>query len=413
MGIARVISASLSPNTEGDDVLRAFGMFLTPWRWQRGGSLAKVTRWFAEYLGNGDRPFFFNSGRSALLVILKSFGIGEGDEVIVQAFTCVAVPNGVLWAGATPVYADIDGTYNSAPRSVEKCVSRKTKAIIVQHTFGVPADMDSLLVIAKKHNLLLIEDCAHALGSRCNDTPLGTLGDAAFFSFGRDKSLSSVWGGAAVIRARHKKAVDALSRYHERVPQPNAGWIAQQLLHPILFALILPMYRLGIGKLLLFLLQRMRLLSFPVFATEKTGGKPLLFPAKYPEALAYLLIGQLKKLTRYTKMRQSIASYYAESLATLPGITLPKLTNGSAPLRYTIEVTNPEHMRSNAKKHGVLLGNWYNNIIDPRGVAFISIGYKKGSCPVAESAASRVVNLPTLISGKDASAVVSLIRKLR
>ena len=120
--------------------------------------------------------------------------IGEGDEVLVQAFTCVAVPNSVLWAQATPVYADIDATLNIDPIDVEKKITNRTKAIIVQHTFGIPADMDALVALAKKHNILLIEDCAHSLGATYKGKKVGTFGDAAFFSFGRDKVVSSVFG---------------------------------------------------------------------------------------------------------------------------------------------------------------------------------------------------------------------------
>lgn len=410
MGIPRVISASLSPNTEGDDVVSAIGMFVTPWRWRSGAYITAVTHWFENYLGKRENVLFFNAGRSALFALLKSFTIGSGDEVIVQAFTCVAVPNSVLWAGARPVYADIDASYNIDPQSVEKRITAKTKALIVQHTFGVPADMDSLRRLSRKHNLILIEDCAHALGARYHNMPLGTLGDAAFFSFGRDKPLSSVWGGAAVIRGEHKEAAATLARFHESLPMPGMGWIAQQLIHPILFALVLPLYTSGMGKLLLVLFQRLRLLSFPVFATEKVGGKPNGFPAKYPEALAYLLLGQLKKLDRYATVRKTIAVHYQTALRTGTNISLTPIPEGSVPLRYTIEVDDPDRLRTAAKKQGILLGNWYHHIIDPKGVDFSKIGYKKGSCPKAESAALRVVNLPTRIREHEVKRVVSFIK---
>lgn len=409
MGIPRVISASLSPNTESDDVFRAFGMLITPWRWRRGAYTAEITRWFEGYLGKRETVRFFNSGRSALFALLKSFDIGNGDEVIVQAFTCVAVPNSVLWAGATPVYADIDASYNIDPQSVEQKISRKTKALIVQHTFGVPAAMDSLRNIAKKHKLILIEDCAHSIGATYKGMPLGTIGDAAFFSFGRDKPLSSVWGGAAVIRPRHKEASAELIRYHREFPLPGMGWIAQQLLHPVLFALVLPLYTSGIGKLLLFLFQRVNLLSFPVFPSEKNGGKPDGFPAEYPEALAYLLSYQLKKLERYATMRNRAAAMYRTAFKSKTSITLPPDIAGSVPLRFTVEVDDPDRLRAEAKRQGILLGNWYNNIVDPRGVNFIKVSYTKGSCPRAEAAALRVVNLPTRLNEHEVTRVLSFM----
>src|SRR3989344_9394741 len=105
----RVISASLSPNTQLDDVYRALSVLLRPWVWQKGNAVDKVGYWFTEYFGTRSVATF-NSGRSAFLALLRAFRIGKGDEVIIQAFTCVAVPNSVLWAGARPVYADIDGS---------------------------------------------------------------------------------------------------------------------------------------------------------------------------------------------------------------------------------------------------------------------------------------------------------------
>src|SRR5690348_8412713 len=103
-----MISCSLSPNTELDDVLVALRVFCQPWMWKQGSAIGAVEKYF----GGAS----FNSGRTALRTLLVSFGIGGGDEVIVQAFTCVAVPNAVIAVGATPVYADITPSYNMDPR---------------------------------------------------------------------------------------------------------------------------------------------------------------------------------------------------------------------------------------------------------------------------------------------------------
>lgn len=406
-----IISASLSPNTEADDVWRALLMLVTPWRWKNGSAERQVARWFAGYF-SGRETVFFNSGRSALLVLLQSFGIGKGDEVIVQAFTCVAVPNSVLWAGATPVYVDTDATYNLEPADFEKKITSRTKAVIVQHTFGVPAGMERIAAIAKKHHILVIEDCAHALGSDLNSAPLGSIGDAAFFSFGRDKSLSSVWGGAANIDTKHRQAGDKLGSIHASLPMPGFLWIAQQLIHPIAFAVILPLYPFGIGKVILVMLQKMKLLSFPVFPEEKTGARPPAFPAKYPNGLAYLLMGQLVKLRRYTKLRMETARKYAEVLAGNQAVTAPSVMPGAAYLRYTVSVRNPQDVRRKAKAAGMLLGNWYNNIIDPAGVDFVSAGYIKGSCKNAERQAATSINLPTLISAGDSMRIISFFRSM-
>ena len=395
-----MISASLSPNTEFDDVFLALRTLLTPWVWGKGSSVGKVEGWFRQYL-HTSRAVSFNSGRSAFLAILKAFDVGRGDEVMVQAFTCVAVPNSVLWTGAKPVYADIDETYNIDPNDVRRKISPKTKAIVVQHTFGVPAKIEEILEIAKRHKLIVIEDCAHSLGT-------GRIrGDAAFFSFGRDKVISSVFGGVATIHSMHDAQCRKLKEYHKKLNTPSFRWIFQQLFHPVAFSIILSFYRLGIGKVLLVILQRLRLLSFPVYPEEKLGHQPADFPAKYPNALAILLLKQLKKLERFTKQREEIVKLYGGE-ARLP--TPDRRDGGQGPLlRFPLRVESPEKTIEKAKKKGILLGNWYHNVVDPAGVDFAAVGYKKSSCPRAEDAARHIINLPTRISLREAKRALAAL----
>ena len=410
-----MISCSLSPNTEADDVWLALKTMLMPWTHHHGNAVDQVEQWFCRYFSVSE-AVSFNSARSALLGILKSFGIGTGDEVLVQAFTCVAVPNSVLWAGAKPVFVDIDATLNIDVRDAEKKITPKTKAIIVQHTFGIPANMNQLVVFAKKHGLYLIEDCSHSLGATYQGKKVGSFGDAAFFSFGRDKVVSSVWGGVAVMRAKSKEQRAKLKTYQNKLPYPSRAWIAQQLLHPIVFFLILASYnwaplsrRFTIGKVLLFLLQRLHLLSFPVYPEEKRGRKPIDFPARFPNALAVLALNQLHKLDRYNETRKTVASYYMKQLRSFSGYTLPKEAVGSIYLRFPVLMDDPIRMIALCKRNGVLLGDWYHHVIDPAGVSFDAVGYVRGSCPNAEAAALRILNLPTRITHEEAACVVGLL----
>ncbi len=407
---SRVISCSLSPNTEADDVFKAVTTLFSPWVWKRGKEQPHVAQWFKDYF-HTETVALCNSGRSALLTILQAFDIRNGDEVIIQAFTCVAVPNSVLWAGAKPVFADIDDTLNIDSTDIEKKITKRTKAIIVQHTFGVPAHMDTIVPLAKKHGLILIEDCAHSLGASYKGKKIGTFGDAAFFSFGRDKVVSSVWGGAAIIndKCQMTNAKWKLKKIENELPKPSYFWIFQQLLHPIAFSLILPLYDVWIGKILLFLLQKMKLLSLPVSSQELVGGKPIDFPAQFPNALAAILVNQLNKLKRYNRQRQEIASLYRASLEHRKDIHVIDASPESIYLRFPILVNTPSIYLKRARKQGILLGNWYHNIIDPNDVSFEAFGYKEGSCHNAEDAACRMINLPTRISPDDAQKVLSVL----
>lgn len=404
---AKPINASLSPNTDTDDVLRAWMVMAKPWTWKTGETRQIVADWFSERYGVS-RVEFFDSGRSALYELLGAFGIGDGDEVITQAFTCVAVPNSVSWTGATPVYADIDETYNIDPASIVKRITPKTKAIIVQHTLGIPAAMKHITSVAKKHDLVVLEDCAHAIGAYADGKPVGTWGDAAFFSFGRDKVVSSVFGGAGFVHDRHSRVQEAFMNRATGAPMPSYGWIAQQLFHPILFSVALPLYSTGLGKALIEVSKRLRLISIPVQKEECRGQKPMVISSGYPNALAQLLQRQLEKLERDNLQRREVAHLYRKAL-TDSGYTLPPDTEGSVYLRFPVQIDAPGDVYRRAKKEGIILGTWYSNIIDPKAVSHTTVGYRKGMCPHAERAAKRILNLPTRIRISDATRVISAI----
>lgn len=409
----RPIAPSLSPNTQKDDVLQAFLTLFTFWKWRDGQAQQECLTQF-QSLYPSTHIVFYNSARSALYEILMAFGIGKGDEVIVQPFTCVAVPDPIIWAGAQPVYCDIDETLNLDPGKLEKCITKKTKAIIVQHTFGIVAKIDTIKKIAQKHNILLIEDCAHSLGASQNGRQVGSMGDAAILSFGRDKIISSVFGGAALIRTTHSGSIKKLNTSYKQLSYPGNFWIFQQLLHPVFFSLILPVYTIGLGKIMIVILKCLNLLSRPVESKEYTGEKPDIFPKKFPNALALLLTCQMKKLQTYNRKRQEIAAIYSEHFNKEKRTVTPELSKENTYLRFNILTLNKEKILKNAKAKGILLGNWYSNIIDPKGVDLKAVGYVKGSCPEAERYAALSVNLPTypLMSDNDIRAVMNLIKEV-
>lgn len=388
----RPIAIGLSPNTQKDDILLALKNLFQPWNWKKGQEISKVEEWFEKRYANY-RAFSFNSGRSALYFLLKQLGIQKGDEVIVQAFTCVAAIEPLIWVGAKPVFADIDQTLNLHPKGVERKITPKTKAIIAQHTCGVPAQVEEIIKIAKENKLFLIEDCAHALGATYKGKPVGSFGDASFFSFGRDKIISSVFGGLALINEKltikNEHSLTKLKKESQSLKFPNNLWVMQQIFHPILFSLILPLYNfLGLGKFLLFIFQKMQLLSKPVYYQEFEGKRPDIFPRKLPNALAKLALHQLNKLEKYNEMRKKIAGQYKL-------FSKIDYDSGSVFLRFPLMTENAESIYDKAKSKKIILGRWYSNIIDPKGVDIVKIGYELGSCPKAEEAAKKIINLPT------------------
>jgi dTDP-4-amino-4,6-dideoxygalactose transaminase len=141
-------------------------------------------------------------------------GIGAGDEVIMPSFVCTALLNAVGYVGASPVIADIDPlTCNIDPDDVKKRLTKRTRAIVVPHLFGFPADLESLLAL----NVPIIEDCAQAVGGMYNDAPLGSLGDMGIFSFYATKMMACGEGGMVVCNSEERSSrINDLKAYDEK-----------------------------------------------------------------------------------------------------------------------------------------------------------------------------------------------------
>ena len=390
-----MIFTSLSPNTQPDDIALARKMLLRPSHWHSHIALQKAAQALSLHLP-GSFVTLASSGRSALEILLRALGITSGDEVIMQAFTCIAVPEPVLWRRARPVYADIlPRQYTISPDDVAKKITKKTKAIIVQHTFGMAADMEAVKQMAASRHIFVIEDCAHALGSTYKNQPLGTFADAAIFSFGRDKSLSSVFGGAISVKnAGLLSKIQSIAHTYKPAP---AVWVAQQLLHPVIFNMALPLYgKSGIGQGIIHLSQQAGMVSKAVTQAERLGSRPPHIAYRYPEALAHLLVNQLAKLPEYTNRRQAISQRYFSGLSSFV-FSLPKAAEDSRPawLRFPLLLKNRAGFLSGAARSGIFLGDWYDAPLVPKNSNLVRFQYTLGSCPQAEDAAAHVINLPT------------------
>jgi dTDP-4-amino-4,6-dideoxygalactose transaminase len=390
-----MIYTTLSPNTEKDDVWLALSLLVRPWVRHRKGIVERVEKSLAENV-RVKHVVATNSGRTALYALLKALDISEGDEVIVQGYTCVAVPGPVLWAGAKPIYVDCNDELTMDAADLARKIIPATKAIVVQHTFGMPAKMKEILALARARGVLVIEDCAHALGGTLDGAPLGSLGDAAFFSFGRDKCISSVFGGA--IATNSDELADKIRAIVASYPQSSSLWVARQLLHPLVLAIAKSTYNVGgIGRIILGAARRLHLISRAVEPRELKGAQPSFAKHRFSPALATLALRQLRKVSRYSEHRRTCAALYAERLRSIPDVRLPVADAGHAYLRYTIFVDEPKRFLAKARAHGIELGDWYSNVLAPSGVVYKDVGYIPGSCPNAERLAARSLNLPTHI----------------
>jgi len=426
--LLKPISISLSPNTEKDDIWLAFKLLFQPWRWKKkmgetGSPQIGLEEEFKNYLGV-KYAISFNSGRSALMAILNSLGLKQDDEVLSQAFTCNAAVNPIIWSGFKPVFVDVDEkTFNIDVEDLKKKIGLKSRVVIVQHTFGLPVDMDEILEICKSNNLILIEDCAHSLGAEYlpphqnfgsggKGRKVGTFGKAAFFSFSRDKIISSVYGGMAVTD--DDKLAEKIKKYQETIGYPSMFWVKQQLLHPIFMNwLILPTY-LILGKYLLVLFQWLKILSKAVHWKEKRGKKPGYFPKRLPNALAELALNQFKKLEKFNQHRQKIANFYYNELKD-SSFGLPPNPEDKKQifLRFAIKNPRAHEIIKKAWQKNLLIGDWYDKVIAPHDTQLYKMQYLPGSCPKAERLAKETLNLPTHIniSKEEAQIIVDFLKR--
>ena len=406
------VFTSLSPNTERDDLLLAWRMLFKPWLWQKGQGVLELENYFKNWLP-ASYAFAFSSGRACLYAILQTMGIGPGDEVLLQAYTCVVVPNPIIWLGARPIYVDCQDDFTMSVDDLEKKITAKSKAIIVQHTFGCPSQIEAIMALAKRHNLLVIEDCAHCLGGQYQGKALGTFGDVSFFSFGRDKIISSVFGG--IVATNNLAIAEKIAKLQNDLTCPSYGWILRQLAHPLVLYFVKKTYNvLYLGKFLVTLIKQLGLISRAVSLAERQGGKPVFILRKMSNGLAVLALHQLKKVARFNAHRQKIATLYNRELADLPDVRLPQLRLDNVYLRYTICLDKTKFLISQAKKQGIELGCWYDYPVAPRDTNLDKVFYTLGSCPTAEKLAKESVNLPTNIqtSEKDAIRVAKALKDI-
>jgi len=385
-----VISTSLSPNTEKDDIILALKVVFQPWKWKKGKSAKDLEEQFKKYLGVS-YAFTFNSGRSALMAILESFDVKD-KEILLQAFTCNAAINPILKAKAKPIFIDIDDSLNMDPEDLKRKITSSSKIVMIQHTFGCPAKINEISNIAKENSLILIEDVAHSLGVKNEGKYCGTFGKASFFSFGRDKIISSVYGGMAVTN--DLEIAEKLKQIQDKLEFPSYFWIFQQLMHPILMNfLVLPAYNLNsfLGRIVLGVFHKFSILSKSVYKEEKMGKIPNVFPRKFPNGLAILALNQFGKLERYNLHRKKIAELYQK------GFNVPE-NKEAVFMRFPLLIeTDTDVILKKARKRKMYLDDgWRKSVIVPLDTD--KREYYFGGCPKAEKTALSILNLPTHIN---------------
>lgn len=357
--------------------------------------------------------YLFNRGREALYFALQTIGIKEGDEVMVQAMTCIAVVTPILSLKAKPVYVDINQEdFNIDITDLEKKITSKTKVIIVQHTFGNIADVRKISEIAKAHNIYVIEDCAHLFYTDYSKTDINKYSDISFFSFAQDKSVSSVQGGLTVVNNPELKDI-AMNLYlnvedqNRKQDMYNARYIKLwSIIKKYYFTPIPPFQsRITLGKTLVMVFRWLGLIKQQATSSIETS----LCMNRISKVQSALLLNQLNKCDDMNSRREEITDLYNEKLN-------PEFKNAGATkyfLRYPILLSNPSLVMHQLKAYKYICGRWYNSIVFPIHRNLDKVGYVLGSCPKAEILTKGVLNLPTNIdlTNEDIIEIVNIVNE--
>jgi dTDP-4-amino-4,6-dideoxygalactose transaminase len=179
-----------------------------------------------------DQLFLYWKGRIALYAALKAMGIQSGDEVILPAFTCVVVPNAIIYLGAKPIYVDIDqSTLNTTLDNIQSVISERTKCILIQNTFGLSSQVDEIVAFAKNKGIYTIEDCTHGFGGMYQNAPNGSRSDCSFYSSQWNKPFSTGVGG--ILLVNNRALIEPIETLNQYLQKP--GFKARFMLRVLIF----------------------------------------------------------------------------------------------------------------------------------------------------------------------------------
>ncbi len=380
---------------------------------QYGYSISEYERKFAEFIGV-PYAFSYYAGRIAFDAILYALDIKEGDEIILPGYTCVAVPNPIIFRKAIPVYVDIDySTCNISPKAACKAITKKTKAIIIQHTYGIPANIEAFLSISKKYNIPIIEDCCHALGNTYKGKMLGSFGDAAFFSTEQTKIICTGMGGVAITK--NSEIAKRLKTYQDNCIFSSHKEIRKMLCYLIFKLIFLNPSTQWFGEILSYYLDRLGIISIPITTKEEMNcRKPKNFRKRFPNALAYVGISQLNQIRWNLKKREKIVNFYKNILPKI-GFQILNSFHQQAMVRFPFITEHKYQLRDFAKKLNLDIGVWFCAPVHPDTVPQELAGYSYGSCPNAEKAVNTVANLPCHpnLNESDISKVIKILMKFK
>ena len=326
------------------DLTTAFGRVLSSNQFILSGEVRAFEEEFAASVGAG-HAIAVNSGTDALRLTLDALGIGKWDEVITTPFSFIASASTIVQAGARPVFADIDpASFTLDPQLAADRLTTRTRAILIVHLYGQPAEMDALQALAEAHGLALIEDCAQAAGARYRGIPVGRLGTAGSFSFYPTKNLGGAGDGGMVV-TQDRGLAERLRRLRNHGSEDRY-------------------YHSEVG-----------------------------LNSRLDEIQAAVLRVKLKRLEEWNRARQRLAAQYSRLLG--DAVRTPAADPEGAHIfhQYVVRVADRDGLRSRMADRGIETAVYYPLPLHLQK-CFAYLGYEPGDFPQAEAAAREVLSLP-------------------
>ncbi len=376
----------------------------------------KFEKEFAKYLGLKN-AVSFASGRMGFYALLQALEIRNNDEIILTGSTCAVMANAVIRAGAKPIYADISTkTFGTCPESVKKNITKNTKVIVAQHSFGIPCSIKEIVKIASDEGIFVVEDCALSLGSTIDGKKLGLFGDASLFSFDHTKPINMMIGGIICTNKNLHLKLKKIQEESPELPQKKRELLftrfkaEKRFCNPEkysqfqLFDLIETKIRSLLGMESPFLNNDSN--------SEINSKSSYFYPAKMPEFLACL---GLIELSRWPKVKEertilmknyiSIVQNYGfksevQTVYDRPGVEI-------VPLRFVWKCDNGLEIRNKLKEFLQVERTWFNKPIVDTNESLENFNYIKGSCPASEALENTIINLPTSLSESEAEMFIN------
>ena len=343
---------------------------------------------------NNKPVFSYSSARASLCACLQALGIQKGDEVLISSFTCLAVPTAVIAAGASPKYYDIDpDTMNAEKESLNKLISEKTKAIVIQHTLGITVSIDAIKDFLPNKNIIIIEDCALSIGSTLDKKLIGTQADAAIFSLELSKTISCGWGG--VLLLNNKQLEIKVRRHYEGVGNIRLLKSLRMAIQTSLSGVLYSSNMYFLGKYFIALFFKLGFFGASTPNIEERGEVEEDFISKLPKSLVPLAIIQITRFEEITSIHAEYSLSIRSKLNKLNYHVLGSYSDQdfSVSPRVPFLVKDKIFFIDFFKERGIEVGTWFDGPLSPLPKESI-FGYDKANYPNSCFIAKHIVNLP-------------------